>query len=236
MLKRLLNSINVHWNKKHINLLATGYINLRCLPFREAIHFPILCYGKCKLMLTGGGKIKLDKVSRGALKIGLNTAAYRTRGTTTITLLNHSEWKLGGYVTVCQGASVVIGENASLLMGDNSQLGDGAEIICKRKIVIGKSVDLTWDCQLTDFNSHPIMDLETKKLRELYKDVTIGDYCWICNRTTIQPGTVMPDHTIVASNSLLNKNYIEMGIAPYSMIGGQPARLLAKNVMRADYA
>jgi len=69
----------------------------------------------------------------------------------------------------------------------------------------------------------------------LTKPVKIGDYCWIGNRSTIMPGTVLPERVIVAANSLLNKDYIEKGILPFSVIGGMPAKLLNTDIERTDF-
>lgn len=131
-----------------------------------------------------------------------------------------------------QGASVLVGKEATLSMGNGATLGDEAEIICKRRISVGEFSDITWQCQVTDYNSHFIMDCNTHRVNTIFREVVLGDYCWIGNRTTIQPGTRLPDRTIVASNSLLNKDYITKGIRPYSMIGGQPAKLIKTDVMR----
>ena len=217
--------------KQRINWWKTILINFRMLPFLEAIQFPILCYGQVKSVL-GGGRIILNNVSKGVLKIGYDLAAYRSCGATTIKLLKESTWVIGGEVIIMQGASVVLGSRARLSMGNHCTLGDRAEIICKKKIEIGDYSEITWDCQVTDFASHPIKDRVTGIYRNLFRPVKIGDYCWIGNRTTIQPGTKLPNRVIVASNSILNKDYIKMGIQPYSLIGGMPAKLIRSNVER----
>ena len=43
-------------------------------------------------------------------------------------------------------------------------------------------------------------------------------------------GTVIPDNTIVASNSLCNKNYSEIG--EYILLAGSPAELKKKGCKR----
>jgi acetyltransferase-like isoleucine patch superfamily enzyme len=43
-------------------------------------------------------------------------------------------------------------------------------------------------------------------------------------------GTITPNNTIIASNSLLNKNYIET--PPYSVLAGTPAKLVKSGVKR----
>ncbi len=217
--------------KQRINWWKTILINFRMLPFPKAVRLPILCFGQVKIVL-GGGRIKLKNVRKGVLKIGYDLATYRNCGATTIKLLQGSSLLIDGEVIIMQGASVVLGPNARLSMGNHCTLGDRAEIICKKKIEIGDYSEITWDCQVTDFGSHPIKDRETGNYRNLYRPVKIGDYCWVGNRTTIQPGTQLPNRIIVASNSILNKDYIKMGIQPYSLLGGMPAMLIRNNVER----
>lgn len=219
--------------KKRLNLFWTLYLNMRLLPFKQALYFPILCYGSIRVR-SAEGKMLLPPqlVRKGILKIGIDPTGYRTCGTTTITLLSNSTIIINGAVKVYQGASILIGRNASLKIDDGVTVGDRAEIICMEKIELGRHSDLTWECQMTDFASHPVLDRISGELHPMTKPVFVGEYCWIGNRTTIMPGTRIPNRTIVASNSLLNKDYIQKGIKPYTLIGGIPAVMIRENIER----
>lgn len=46
------------------------------------------------------------------------------------------------------------------------------------------------------------------------------------------PGTKIPNNIIVASNSLLNKDYNLQGIQSYSLLGGIPAKFIRGDVFR----
>lgn len=215
------------------NISKTIIINFKLFSFIDALKFPIICYGPVYFNVCKGG-VKIQTIRRGVVKIGKDFTGYRRRGTTCIKLLSNSSWFVTGTVKIGQGASVLVSENAALTTGHGVTIGDGAEIVCKKEVVIGEHSEVTWDCQVEDYASHPIENLLNNKIRNLYRPVIIGAYCWIGNRTTIQPGTVLPDRVIVASNSLLNKNYIDQGIKSNTLIGGQPARQLRENVRR-DY-
>jgi acetyltransferase-like isoleucine patch superfamily enzyme len=60
--------------------------------------------------------------------------------------------------------------------------------------------------------------------------IVIGNNVWIGNRTTVTPGTIIPNYCIVSSNSLCNKDYSY--IPPDSIIGGIPAKLLKTGYRR----
>ena len=62
------------------------------------------------------------------------------------------------------------------------------------------------------------------------RPIIIGNNCWIGNRTTINPGTIIPDFTIVTSNSLVNKDYSD--IDPYTLIGGLPCKVIKSGIVR----
>lgn len=226
----LFYKIESFFSKRRINWFQTFIINFHMLSFKEAVKFPIICYGP--VVFVGGGKIKLTDVRKGVLKIGFDLAAYRSCSRTTLKIQKGGLLKICGEVILMQGSSVIVGNDATLIMKNHSTLGDRAEIICRRSIEVGEYSEITWDCQVTDFASHPIQNMKTCFYKNMFRPVHIGNYCWIGNRTTIQPGTILPDRIIVASNSLLNKNYTEYGIKPYSLIGGMPAKLLQADVKR----
>lgn len=62
------------------------------------------------------------------------------------------------------------------------------------------------------------------------KPIKIGSHCWIGNRSTFNPGAIIPEYTTVASNSLVNKNFETLN--PYSIIGGMPAKFLKEGYTR----
>lgn len=228
-----LSYINTKANRKKVNWLKTIWINFVIFPFSIATRLPVICYGSVKCRVFRGA-IKLPFVKRGIIKIGSDFTGYRRRGTTCFYLFPYSNWIVEGQVKIGQGVSLLIGEKACFHTGADVTIGDNAEIICKIDIQIGEHSEITWDCQMEDYASHPIENLDNKKIKNLYRPIFIGDHCWIGNRTTIQPGTRLPDRVIVSSNSLLNKDYIKMGIKPNTLIGGLPARVLRENVRR-DY-
>lgn len=217
--------------RRKLNWAKTFLFNFRFFPVREAIRFPVLCYGPVKIV-SNGGKVILKQKTKGTLKIGYDLAAYRNCGTTVLKFLNESELRIEGEAIIMQGASIVLGPKSTLTLKNRCTIGDRAEIICRRSIEIGEHSEVTWDCQVTDFASHPTKVRTTNLYQTIYRPVIIGDYCWIGNRTTIQPGTKLPDRIIVASNSLLNKDYQAIGIPKFSIIGGIPAKLLKTGIER----
>lgn len=54
-------------------------------------------------------------------------------------------------------------------------------------------------------------------------DITIGNDVWIGHNTTIMAGVTIGDGAIIATNATVTKD-----VAPYSIVGGNPAQLIRK--------
>lgn len=117
-----------------------------------------------------------------------------------------------------------------LRIGKGCFIGSGCKIMCFNSIKIGFHCDLTWETQLMDTSFHYIRREQTSVPDSLTKPIIIGDFCWIGNRTTISKGTILPDYSIVASNSVVNKDFSDCG--KNCMYAGVPAKLKATNVVR----
>lgn len=210
----------------------TIYINFRTLPFKDAILLPLRIYGKIRLACLQGDILLPDKNTK--IYIGRNDTGYRNTCPGRISILNNAKLILHQGVRIFQGANIIVNTGAELELKSYSTVGDSTDIICYKHIVLGHRTGLTWQCQCMDFNSHFIRcttDEEGGGISTIFKPVIIGDYCWIGNRTTVMPGTKLPDRTIVASNSLLNKDYTKT-IEPNTMIAGQPGKPIKSGVAR----
>lgn len=213
--------------------LKTFYLNFRLLSWKLAIKFPIYVYGRWNFRdLQGKIEIESENVYKGMIKLGFNLAGYVSTSPGTLTINKNSKIIFRGKCCIAQGVSLVVTRSGILELGSNVTIGDSVKIICYKNIKIGNRSGITWECQVMDFNSHYVEDMCTGKISRIANSIEIGEYCWICNRSTIMPGTKLPNRIIVASGSLLNKNYVDCGIKEYSLIGGCPAKLIKSNIRR----
>lgn len=229
IISKIAAGIEFRYGNPRISWWRTVYINFRTLPFRESIRFPLRVYGKVRLACLQGSIILPDKRSK--ISIGRNYTAYRNTNPGRISILKGARLILHPEVLIYQGANIIVNVGATLELKNHSTIGDSSDVICYKHIVFGQHTDLTWQCQCMDFNSHFVRELSGGVISTIFKPVMIGDYCWIGNRTTIMPGTKLPNRTIVASNSLLNKDYTQK-IEPYTLIAGQPAKPVKTGVAR----
>ena len=110
-------------------------------------------------------------------------------------------------------------------MGAHSQLSGRNKIITKKRIEIGAYTRISWETQIFDTNFHYTIREEDDYIAPRNAEVKIGDKCWVGNRCTISKGTKLPSHTIVASNSLVNKDFTQSE-QQHFILAGSPAKIV----------
>lgn len=203
------------------NWIAIIFFNFKMLPFEQAIHLPFDFYNSVRFnSLKGHIKINCDKIYRGMIKIGSRGSDIFPRLSSVITIDGNLE--IGENTELGNGISLVIKKNANLVLHNRVRIGAFSKIYCSDKIEIFSEVDLSWNCQVFDTNFHQIQNIENGMIYPINSPIKIGTHCWIGNNVTIMKGTVLPDYTIVASNSLCNKDYSKIPL--YSVLAGCPVK------------
>ena len=65
-----------------------------------------------------------------------------------------------------------------------------------------------------------------KEKKEVLNEIVIGSHVWIGCGVKIYKGTVIPDGSVIAANSVVRGVFT----TPGSLIGGHPARVLREGV------
>lgn len=214
------------------NIVKTIWFNFKMLPFHQARKLPFFIYGKMTMRSTEG-KIILDtngEVHPGMVKVGKNdyyiaTSVQRTvwniQGT--LVIQGNTRFMMGSYLLVADKATLTIG-------GDEQIFGTNVRILCFDRITLGKNVRMAWDVQIMDSSFHYIELLEDHSMPKLTSPVVLGDNIWVGNRTTISKGAAVASWTVVASNSLINKDF--SNAEPYCLLAGSPAKVKATGMKR----
>lgn len=213
------------------NILKTLLVNFRLLPFHQAIKLPLFVYGNFMLRSSEGHVVINGNIHSGMIKIGRHDRYPETHIPKTIWVIN-GEMVFNGTMSFFHGSYIMIAHNAKLVFGkgDHPACGANIRIMCFDNIVI-EDAHITWDCQIMDSSFHYIESInERDGIQPLTRPVFLGKHVWVGNRTTITAGAIVPDETIIASNSLVNKDYRSIG--SNCMIAGIPASLKKKGVRR----
>jgi len=103
-----------------------------------------------------------------------------------------------------------------ITIGEYAHLGDRLEIHCGSKVVLGRSVSISWDVLLMGSDYHP-----TGGTQEITKPIIIEDQVWIGARATVLKGVRIGQGAIVAACAVVTKD-----VAPFTVVAGNPARVI----------
>jgi acetyltransferase-like isoleucine patch superfamily enzyme len=110
---------------------------------------------------------------------------------------------------------------AELSIGDGTSINRGVSICAKQSIRIGSNCGIGNDCLIFDTDFHAPGD--TARVAFDAAPVIIGDNVWLAARSVILKGITIGDGAVVCAGSVVATN-----VAPYTMVGGVPARLIRK--------
>lgn len=226
-IKSILRLLYVFFTNRPIQTL---FVNFKFLPLKQAFKLPIFIYSKIEFRcLKGRIIINNDNVYPNMIHIGDNTRYPATNKPLSVWTINGTII-FNGPIKFFQGTYVYVAEGATLELGTKGTfIGSDSKIICRDNIVIGNNVEITWECQIYDTSFH-YTKINNTEVQPLTSKIIIKDFVWVGNRTTISKGTILPSHSIVASNSLCNKDYTKYG--EKCLYAGQPAICKVTNIDR----
>lgn len=214
------------------NPFCTLYLNLRCFPLKQALKFPIYVYGRPRLYSLYGTMECVDKCYSGMIRFNQTNAEAPNIAVANSGINHWGKILFYGKCQIYTGNKINTGKNGVIELGDSTKIMHFCNITSYTSIKIGAQSRIVHRCQVLDTNFHFIADFNKNRVKRIAQPITIGDYCWICNSTTVTGGAVIPNKTIVASNSLVGKDYSD--IPEESMIGGVPAKLIATGYRRVE--
>ncbi len=139
-------------------------------------------------------------------------------------------------------------EVGSISIGNNTYVG-GSQLICAERISIGSDVLIAWGCTVYDHDSHSSLWMDRSQDVELWRQgllrggiekatdlkrwecvpkaaVNIEDKVWVGFNTIILKGVTIGEGAIVAAGSVVTGD-----VAPWTVVGGNPARVIKKQGM-----
>lgn len=221
-IKRFRHFMTVNWVK-------TIYFNLKMLPFAQAKKLPFYFYGNVKFTNLSGSVTIEAPLTTGMFGFGLQYEKT-TRSKKIAELIIKGHLIIRGYVQFGKDCFVFVKENATLDLGNMSGMASDGKIICTKAITLQTYARIGSECQVIDTDFHQMIDTVTKEKYEISKPIIIGAYNYVSRWSSIMKNTVTPDYCTIASNSLCNKDYTNLGT--HILIGGIPAKLLKTNISR----
>lgn len=137
-----------------------------------------------------------------------------------------------------RGTLVFERNHANVCIGENTGIGGGTILSISSKLIIGNNVLISYDCLITDHNSHSIdPQIRAKDMGNVLNgnpkswegvktnEIEINDNAWIGAKSIILKGVVIGKNSIIAAGSVVTKSVPEN-----SIVAGNPATIIRSNI------
>jgi acetyltransferase-like isoleucine patch superfamily enzyme len=212
-----------------LNWFKTLYLNFKTQPFNVAIQFPFFVYGKLDIHSLIGEILIDAPIKRGMIKIGFRELDLLPVSYLPNQILNTGKLIFHGPVIISGGVSLSI-DGGCLEIGSCCTIGGGCLLKSTNSITIGSNTRITYSCIVFDSNVHYVKNIETGVIKRNNGPIVIGKNCWINGGAYIGKDAVVPDYSIIARNSLVNKDFTGEGTNLFLV--GNPAKALTTKVQR----
>jgi putative colanic acid biosynthesis acetyltransferase WcaF len=112
----------------------------------------------------------------------------------------------------------------NLTVGDWSAIGEDTLIYNLGPVTLGRNVTLSHRAQLCA-GTH---DYTQPDLPLLKPPIVIGDQTWICANAFVGPGVTVGEGAVVGAGAVVVKD-----VAPWTVVAGNPARLIKRRELRS---
>lgn len=212
-----------------IDWIHTLRFNFKYFDFRTARILPVLLY-KSKIVSMLGKVEIIGKPRTGMIKFGKVMVPTNQCHVGFVYENNGGLLRIGQTEIGCGGA-ISIQKDAVIVLGNHFHSTSGCKIICAKKIQTGINTRIGWDVLIMDTDWHSVYNIETKRISSKTKEIVIGDYVWIANGVSVMKGSRIPNFSIIAGKSLVNRVLEREN----SLYAGSPAKLIKTSVVRDEF-
>lgn len=126
----------------------------------------------------------------------------------------------GGFV-VYNGTDIRVLDGGVLTLNDGF-CNDGVQIMCAKRVTLGKGCAIARDVIIRDYDAHEILHVG----HEIAKDICIGEHVWIGTRAVILKGVHVGDGAVVAAGAVVTKD-----VPAGALAAGVPAKVIREHVV-----
>lgn len=126
-----------------------------------------------------------------------------------------------GDAHIGQGAILRVNPGGELVLGEHFAVSGTTTVVASKSIRVGRDVQLSWNSLIMDSDAHRIFNTDGRWINPP-REIRVGNKVWIAANTIVMKGAVIPDNTVVAAGSLVNRAF-EVGNC---ILAGSPARVV----------
>jgi acetyltransferase-like isoleucine patch superfamily enzyme len=162
-------------------------------------------------------------IENGTAEIGYDPG-WERKGSCQIHMHN-STLHLIGDVTILRPSCSIGAGNATVVIRNGTVINPYVGIIAGQRVEIGEYCRIAAGVLIMDNDLHKHAVDNNKPIQD-FKEVRIGNHCWIGMDAKILKGVTIGDGAIIAAGSIVTKDVKER-----TLVGGVPARLIRENVV-----
>lgn len=203
------------------------WFNFHYLPFRQAIKFPIFLWKpdliECKGKVILEGDIYPGKIQLGFRRVSIfpdNGFIWENHGGTII---------FKGATIIGGGSAFSIGSESVVEFGNDVKNNYGLKLVSYFGFKTAGPARFGWNTLIMDTNFHYLYDRSSRKQFPIGGAIEIGEYNWFGTDCRIMHSVKTPARCIFGLGTIVTRS---IPMESYSITGGQPPRILRRNVER----
>lgn len=161
--------------------------------------------------------MRIAKLRGSLIYIGCGCIARLPFHSLRIASLRALKSKIGKHVGLYRGFEVR--SPWKLSIGNSTIVGHNALLDARMGLDIGSNVNISNEVMIWTLHH----DYNATDFASTGKRVIIEDYAWLCSRSVILPGVTIGKGAVVAAGAVVTRD-----VAPYSVVGGVPAKIIAQ--------
>lgn len=233
-LGRLIDHYLIKRGNYRYNFFLSVYINFRYLPFRQAKFLPIALYGRPRIIAIGDGRISIsaETIYNKMIKINKTNESVANSGGNSEIVFKGKMINFQGCACIGTGCRIMSYLESRISIGNNFIMNNQNFIGSCCDLEIGDNVVIGHQNQIFDTDFHFIYNESMSFVANNKAPTIIGEGVWISNRVSINKGSNIPPHTIIASNTVISRNITSISGLIW---GGIPCKLLSTDKHKAIF-
>ena len=143
----------------------------------------------------------------------------KSQNETRFKLDRNAIFEVNGNFNIHSGCDVRVYENGELTL-NGGYCNVGSQIVCYKKITIGKGATIGRHVLIIDTDAHQV-----NSNQPMNQEIIIGDHVWIAHYAIILKGVNIGDGAVVAAGSVVTKD-----VPARCVVAGSPAKVIRENV------